>query len=426
MMKKIKKVVSLALASIMTLSMCAVSALSAGAVDETDYSTLPVTKNLVVNNEKTVVPDATFRFEMDPVAAADLKDSSGNALKDANGNTLKEGPALNENTIDISFNADSTAKGVVDEWIMSGTNSFDLKKFKDNKDFESTGVYRYVVTETGSVITNNDGTKKVDKISYIDYDASTYYVDLYVVQDESSNYYIDKYVLTKKNDPAKPNNVEFKNTYNCADLNIYKTVKGTEYQQGEYYNFSILIPVGGTTIDLKENSYFLAKIIGANGSAVTNDTDRNIGDDGYIKIYVRGDKITADMDQFGNSFKLKNGEHLQILDVPTTMIYKVKEDAATAKAEEYKVYYKYTETGSISTATRDNTITEFTTSDDFMTDCSVQGTINSTANSVAFQNERIINPPTGISFDVLPYALIVLVAACGGVLLIIKKKRNAQ
>jgi hypothetical protein len=416
MMKKFKKVMSLALASIMTLSMCAVSALSAGAVDAKDYSKLPVTKKLVVNSEKTVVPEATFEFEMNPVAAADLKDSSGNPLKDTNGTVIQVGPDLADNTLDITFNEDNTAADDAGELTMTNADTlkydyFDLTKF-DGK-FNNTGVYRYEVTETGSLV--ND---EIKNISYITYDETTYYVDLYVVQNDKGEYVVNSYVLTKVDadgtETAKPDSVTFKNKYNCSDINIYKTVEGTEYQQGEYYNFKILIPVGGKTIDLVDGSYFLAKIIDSAGSAVKDD---RVDENGYLKLYVRGDTIDSPMTE-GTAFKLKAGEHLQILDVPTTMIYKVEEDKDTAAAEGYTVTYNYDEEGGISTSTMGNKTNQ--------SGCTVQGTVNSSKNTVTFKNTRNITPNTGLSFDVLPYALIVLVAACGGVLLIIKKKINAQ
>jgi hypothetical protein len=412
MMKKFKKVVSLALASIMTLSMCAVSALSAGAVDAEDYTTLPITKILQVNSKDTVVPSENFAFTMTPIAAADLIDDNGDAIKDGSGHTLEVGPALSDNDIVISFNKDSKAADSNGKWEMTNSGSFKLE-FATN--FTNTGVFRYEVKETGAV--DQDGKSLSE--TYVDFDSSTYYVDVYVGQNNKGEYVINSYVITKKGKTGKPNGITFTNKYNCQDLNIYKTVDGTEFNQGEYYNFHILIPVGGKAITLSENSYFLAKIIGTDGSVVKDGTDRDmdIDSDGYLKLYVKGEGIDVAASE-GNAFKLKAGEHLQILDLPTTMIYKVEEDKDTADAEGYTITYDYTEIGSKETTTK-------AVKED-QSGYSVQGTINDTTNTVTFINTRDMTPPTGISLDVLPYALIVLVAACGGVLLIIKKKRNAQ
>jgi hypothetical protein len=391
--------------------MCTVSVLSAGAVEESaaeDYSTLPVTKILQVNSKDTVVPSETFAFTMTPVAAADLE-----GVTDANGHTLEEGPALSNDEITISYDKDSKATDSSGKWVMTNSESF---KLEFATEFSNTGVYRYEVKETGAV--DADGNSLTQ--TYVDFDSSIYYVDVYITQDSSDNFVINKYVITKKNTSGKPNGITFTNKYNCADLNIYKTVSGTEYNQGEYYDFRILIPVGGTKITLSENQYFLAKIIDSTGAAVT---DSRVDNDGYLKLYVKGNGIDADMKKFANAFQLKAGEHLQILDLPTTMIYKVEEDKDNADAEGYTVTYDYTEAGTIKTDTQAELTNQgFTDQPDY----SVQGTINNATNTVTFINTRDMTPPMGISLDILPFALIVLVAACGGVLLVIKKKRNAQ
>jgi hypothetical protein len=113
------------------------------------------------------------------------------------------------------------------------------------------------------------------------------------------------------------------------------------------------------------------------------------------------------------------------------MIYKVEEvtdgtdeNGVDFADKGYKVYYQYEESGKKSTSTLSQNTEGLT--DDRAEGSSLQGTINNTTNKVIFINERTIDVPTGISLDVLPYALIVLVAVCGGILLVIKKKRNAQ
>jgi hypothetical protein len=46
---------------------------------------------------------------------------------------------------------------------------------------------------------------------------------------------------------------------------------------------------------------------------------------------------------------------------------------------------------------------------------------------VAFTNKRTVDVPnSGISVDVIPYILVMIVAVCGGVLFISKKRRIAR
>jgi hypothetical protein len=401
MMKQFKKIMSIVLATVMTLSMCTVAFFSVSAEGEKDYTKVEIIKDLQVHSEDTVVPDEHFAFTMTPVAAGG---------KDANGNTLQEGPALTTSKVVIDFDETSKAQEATGgTWVMEDSNTFDLSSLTTK--FTNTGVYRYEIKETGAVDSKGNEIKE----SYIGFSEAVYYVDLYIVQDANDAFVIDKYVVTEKDKTAKPNDITFTNSYNCQDLNIYKTVTGTEFKQGEYYDFKILIPLGGKTIDLAENSYFLARIIGTDGAAVKDD---RVDSDGYLKILVQGTDIDSDMDEYGNSFQLKAGEHLQILDLPTTMIYKVEEDKDTAEAEGYTVTYNYDEEGGISTSTMGNKTNQ--------EGCTAQGTINSSKNTVEFVNDRTINAPTGISLDVLPYAIIVLAAACGAILLVIKKKKNAQ
>jgi hypothetical protein len=210
-------------------------------------------------------------------------------------------------------------------------------------------------------------------------------------------------------------------------LDIYKTISGTEYKQDDYYDFRILIPVGGTTITLEQGKTFKAQIYNANGVVNDDRTDEN----GYMEITVNGNGIDADMATYATAFQLKKGEHLHIIDVPVTMIYKVEEvtDGTDANGVDfatkgYTVYYQYEESGKKSTSTLSQNTEDLT--DGRALGSTVQGTINNYTNKVTFVNERTIDVPTGVSMDFVPYVLVTLVAACGAVLFIIKKKRNAR
>jgi hypothetical protein len=52
--------------------------------------------------------------------------------------------------------------------------------------------------------------------------------------------------------------------------------------------------------------------------------------------------------------------------------------------------------------------------------------VNTTSTTVTFTNKRELTTPTGISVDVIPYVLVMLIAVCGAVLFISKKRRIAR
>jgi hypothetical protein len=58
---------------------------------------------------------------------------------------------------------------------------------------------------------------------------------------------------------------------------------------------------------------------------------------------------------------------------------------------------------------------------------SVKGTINTNTNEVEFVNTRNMETPnSGISMNVIPYVVILLVAVCGAILLVYNKKRRTH
>jgi hypothetical protein len=411
-MKKFKRAISVALASLMTVGMGAISA-SVVSADTTTYDSLSITKDVAVQSETTKLPEEKFVFTMTPV-----ENLTGN---DASGNKLETGPALTTPTVKIAFDENDTSTKEGSYYIFEDTGSFTFDDtFLGN--FDHAGVYRYEVKETGAE--DYDGGA-LSSAAYIEFDTTTYYVDLYVSEQAEDEFAVTNIVRSIEGKTGKPNDIKFTNTFNCADLKIEKTVEGTEYKKGDLYDFYILIPVGGTTIELKSGMTFTAQIYDSNG--LVND-DRS-DTDGNIEIKVNGSAITDDVKTYGTKFQLKNGEYLEINDLPTTMIYKVIEDTDYTDAngvafsdKKYSVSYQYEEIGKKSTATSDNN----TKLGESVEESEVQGTINTTSNSVTFINERTVDVPEGISLDVLPYALIVLVAACGGVLFVIKRKKSAK
>jgi hypothetical protein len=147
--------------------------------------------------------------------------------------------------------------------------------------------------------------------------------------------------------------------------------------------------------------------------------------EGRIELKVDGDDINANMKDCGTEFKLKKNEYLLLEGVPVTMIYKVEEvvDDGTVNAsgkslieEQYTTSYEYVEQGTFASTTK---------TDEEKNNTNVkQGTINTSRNTLTFTNKRTVETPnTGINLDFAPYVLIVLIAVCGGIVFVARKRR---
>jgi hypothetical protein len=407
-MKKFKKLISLILATLMAMTILPTT-FSAFAADP--KTTITVYKIVKVDKSSwgTLLPTETFTITMVPATDEQLvtEDEEGKevAATDLNGQEVEAGPELKNDKVQLTFdNGDSTSSGSVEK-----SGDFKLEFVND---FTHTGIYRYYITET--VDSNKTG--------YISYDTKVYYVDLYVQQDSDDNYFVSDYVVVDEAKNEKPQRIAFENKIECADLIIAKTVEGVEYQQGELYTFRILIPVGGTTIRLEEGQKFQAEILDANNALVKDDRTNNTG---KLDIEVGGTSLADDMSN-GTTFQLKAGEKLKVIGAPVSMVYKVEEvtDSEQFQKEGYTVTYDYIEQGTFS-ADGSTTGTNTTLSD--QDGNSVTGTVNTSKNEVHFINSRVITTPTGIALEVLPYALIVLVAlGCAVTLIVAKRRRTAH
>jgi hypothetical protein len=163
-----------------------------------------------------------------------------------------------------------------------------------------------------------------------------------------------------------------------------------------------------------------------------------------VELEVGGKDIKADVMSNGTHVQLKDGEYLEIF-APVSMIYKVCE--ADYSGEGYVTTAAYTEQGTFAQSkTLANTGKTYVasgaddskgTSADYLVNESgtyadedgvvcVRGTTNNMTNVVAFTNERNVTVSTGINVDVIPYILVMIVAVCGGVLFISKKRRIAR
>jgi hypothetical protein len=416
-MRKSKKILSMLLAAAMLcgLNTTSVFADDTGSTSSTHvqgtygsvggtetFDSVPFTKILTAV-EDAVIPTETFKFTMTPdttVAAA------GQALSDDDDRKVYPGVELSgsNGTVTVSVD-DSTCtndnlrtitKSEVPGLIESDENE-SVTGYVFNKSFSlsgvvfpKTGVYRYIVAESASE--NDDSLITRDERSYV--------VDLYVNTNKEVVYIIAKQSGNKSD-------IVFENRSAYTDIIIKKTlVDSTKMVPTDTeFSFKIKIPVGGVALDLKAGTVMNAYIRSENG------TDTKITDENKL-IKVAGDQTLALDDAGWQSFTLKAGESLVIKGVPVGMIYNLQETNTTGYTVKYAtvngrsylingdVYKDYAHTGWITT--------------------------DSAGNYTEFVNTKIEVTDTGISVDIIPYVVVVLLAAGCAVLLIARKRRNVR
>jgi hypothetical protein len=420
-MTKLKGIFSMALASAMALSLVTVPAFAAGtgetttenntgttstATEKTTVESIPISKTVVINSNASI-PQETFTFTMKPATKDQIDGEKVGTV------SVESGAALTDNDVTYTFYSTDTAN--VDQTTGELTKTgeaFDITK-ANGVTFDHTGIYRYYIEET--VPTSPE--------PYITYSNVKYMVDLYVYNDGSA-YVPQEMSVTKittvagkeTTDPVKPKDINFENDINTYNLDISKTVSGEEYTKDEEFDFWIMIPRGGDTITLSQGATIQAQICDANGTAKKNVTLKVNGEPEGATADAAGYKYVVDN---GTNFKLKSGQYLRIC-APATMIYYVVEKDYSG--EGYTQTYKYDEEG-----TKDSTTKSTDTSKTVANEAQgvvVKGTVNTAVNKLQFINSRTVkNTNTGISLEVAPYALIVLIAICGGILFAIRKRR---
>jgi hypothetical protein len=472
-MKKLKRTLSLTLVAAMVLGTFGISAMATdegttteetptnneetsgsttSASGKKEITSLKVTKKIECT-QNVSLPTETFTVTMVPATGSDLfvpeLDKDGNAVKDDQGNvkttnkvsgvTVQSGPELADNDVTFTVNSStntSSPNGV--------TLTEDLSlALKTGEAFTESGIYRYVVTETipDKATTNSEGKKSN---GYVVYDTQKYTVDLYVKQDDDKNFYIYDTVLYGEN-ATKPTNIKFTNKINTSTLTISKVLgdNTTEVKSGQLYEFKILIPVTGDTIKLDdkattttttegnaeaaaENNYVQAHIYNDNGLVIDqgdkNDEEKVRTDsEGLVKLYINGETINSDIDQYGTTFYLKADEWL-VVSAPVSMIFKVKEKDYSS--QDYTTTYTYNEKGTYTASLTDDA--SYNDGEPHDGNVLEKGTVNNQGTTVKFTNTRVIKLDTGIVLDVIPYVLILVAAAACGIVFISKKRRAVR
>jgi pilin isopeptide linkage protein len=450
-MKKSRKFLSIILSAAMVCSMFALPVSAAGESENTNSTTeagttddstsggvlsaatkgtaltkIPFVK-MLQTDDATIMTNTTFTFTMTPDDVPSDKKDSYNYYKGVslgnNGTVTSSVTAASLSSVQTYYKNDKV-EGATPDKVIEGLNQDKVKGIKLTPEFDlseltfdNPGVYRYKVVEVADQMSSG---------KTINYDSTEFIVDLYVgklsVTDKegktTEKLCVEYAVSQSKSGTKKP--IVFQNTFMTSDIKIEKLIDGSQASADDVFTFWIKIPEGGTSIVLKKDESISAKITEAGKSDLPADikVGGSMTQEDYDTTKSKENQ-SADYDPKNTangwcSFNLKAGQALEITGVPAGMVYYLFEE----DYQEAGYDTTYTVTYDAATPAK-SVITKI--GGDLGKQTTVAG-----VNHVTILNTKNSNPGTGIAVDVMPYAVIVLLAAACAVLLIFKKRRSAR
>ena len=261
--------------------------------------------------------------------------------------------------------------------------------------FTEPGVYRYVITESG---TNQGITNDMDLTRIVDvyvYDATA--------DDGTKTLKIEGYVLHSNADDepdiaagenagstgayVDTKSQGFTNSYDTSDLTFRKEVSGNQASKDKYFEFTVAIQnaVAGTVYDVDITGADATS--GSNAATITENTGKNnvtsltVGDDGTVT----------------QKFYLQHGQEIKIQGIAKDSTYDVTENKEDYKSE-----------GAVLDGYKDATA----------------GTVESNDLKTSYKNTREGVIPTGIIMAVAPFAVVTLIGGAGLVTMVMKKNKK--
>lgn len=323
-------------------------------------------KKYLIIPENANVPNTTFDFSIaagDPISATNTTQEVKAGIN-----------AGNVSITDPSFaNGDTTTKSSPSDITMpTGTKiaTKDVTVNFSNVTYTSTGIYRYIVTETAE-----NSAFKITEASKA--------LDVYVTRDDAKNLKIQAYVLhsikdrkTVLKDTADAKESGFVNTYNAHDLGFGKKSTGNQRNIEDEFSFTLSIS------NALKNSTFAVYTDSKN---TKNPTSITTGDTGSQTVTVY----------------LKAGQRFAVYGLNDGAAYTVKENANTLGYDLKGVTFAE---GNYDTTTNDGTdaskAIELNKEDSSVSDS------NLTKNAeFTFNNEKQGTVPTGVIFAVAPFAI---------------------
>lgn len=357
-----------------------------GAALAADYTPVPggqtsFQKYLIVN-KGSKAPVATFKFVVTPGEAI-----KGTAEGKGTFNILA---GVGTPTIaDVVFNADNevfdTVQGEDAVTLAEGkayakqTATIDFSKCN----FTEPGVYRYIVTESGTNpgVTNDAKTERVMDV-FVNDDNGELKVAGYVMHN-------DKTAIDIQDAQAKlgDKSAGFTNVYESADLIMGKEVTGNQGNKHKHFKFTLKIT------GAPANAKFAIDYTGADKAAQPKAADGQEAD----SLVVGADgTVTRD-------FMLKDGERIAVKGLTPGAKYELTEDADG---------YKSTEGITIDVTNNEDQLLDATS-----------GTVGVKPIRTGFTNDKEGVIPTGLLIDGAPY---IAIALAGGAFVVLAKRKKAN
>lgn len=378
----------------------------------------------LVMDKQANVPNATFTYAV-TAGTAKAYDVAGKKFQvlagvDANKITMDgvggttESPAL-ANTIvfrqgDGSDTHDATKDAYVKDLVAGKkyamqTATLDLSNVK----FTEPGVYRYIITESGTnqaVENDADVTRVLDV--YVN-DASADVAGVFTKKLTIAGYVLHS---NENDDPdvslgesfgstgnyTATKSQGFTNSYDTSDLTLRKEVKGNQASRDKYFEFTLNIA------NAQPNTKYDVVIDDADATSGTNAAtiEANAG-----KANVR--YITTDGDGKAiQKFYLQHGQQVTVQGIAKETTY-----AVTENAEDYKPTANTVATPSVKIKANTDS-------------AEVNGTIASEDLTTGYLNTREGIIPTGVIMAVAPFAAVTLLGAVGMVTIKMRKKEDDE
>ncbi|BBH25306.1 hypothetical protein SG0102_02400 [Intestinibaculum porci] len=398
----------------------------------------------LVMKKNANVPNATFSYTVSIPTDDEMKslpnpeDTNGTNLTirkgigspTASSTTFEAGDQTFDSAQTVRTNTDSktydekTADQVIgldkDHKYAKQTSTVDFSKVT----FSEPGVYRYKITE------NDTSEKGITK------DSTARYLDVYVESDDNGKLSIQGYVFhtankAQKKDGTNPEekNKGFTNTYTTQDLTLTKTVTGNQGFRDQYFKFHVDITDldGGARLFLTDKDghkpYKSTDTVAYAYNAGTGKRDggqkRFVATEGKGSFADVSAPAGADADMSGLALTandsgnasfdvyLKHGESLKVNGLTEGAKYTV-----TETSEDYSA-----------SATKNAQAIDLTHSKDDHTDAIATQTLAGDE-TIAYTNDREGVLPTGIYHNNRAAFNIMGIAAAGGAIAIVIRKRR--
>ena len=378
---KIRNLIGSLSATALVAAGAVVPAFAADSYDPVTGTTATFEKYFVMDRG-IQVPNATFKFTV-TAGAAQAGDATHSKILAGVGT-----PTI----ADVKFSSADTASvvttGTAGSHTLTATEQYAKKTATidfSSCNFTEPGVYRYIVTETGTNtgVTNDTTTTRVMDVFVIDNNGSLE-VSSYVMHKTADGIELKDtdaaYELADKSDG-------FVNIYSSADLTFGKEVTGN--QGNKHKDFTFTLKITGASAGTK---YTVDYASAREDAQDTPDT---------------GTKTVIETDTSGNAtrkFKLKDGEYITVKGLAKGVKYELTEDA-----DGYTSTEGITEEVNGTTAYADPTA----------------GTFGEASIKTGFTNSKSGVIPTGILLETAPYVAVVL-AGGGTAFLVSRKKKESE